>query len=361
MISTQLLIKSINDQRKNRFISKYVPWGNFTENVVRMDIPLEKNQIVKLFTLIRKEETNFLTKIVKSHSSLHSFLKDRRINPAPSLAPQHVSFPDNFSVSFTIECLPVKGRNPLKNRLILPELGEVACLIHFDTLSKIIQKHFNIKTQFKLLVESSAYGKLFGIDSKIIGRFNKNLLKLSKKIITDNNIKLVDWATELNRLNDFNEIFNQQKDFILHKIKQRNKKIIDELLTIFPTIYMDIKPKSDTSVFTDFSEITPQISKHAAMAETITINIMAFNRARKICNERKLLFPNDLRGTLTPAKNKWAFYPIGPWNKLYPHHGVGLFNKLLNRVVVYYTQDAQKNISSNANFIWYTHRALRFT
>jgi len=340
------LLFSLKNQKKNCFVSKHVDWNEFDKPVSIVRKPVNKAQLQKIIYVLKKHEHNFLLSVVNKHKNVISFLLDPLVNPCPKLSPITNNFSNKQKLSFTVECLPVKSQNRLKTHDDLPDLAEVACLIHFEELACLVSEVFRLDCNFKLLVESQAYGKLFGMPKITIDNFNNRLNTLSKSLIKNKRVNLIDWDRELCKLPNFWQEVKQEKENLIKFIDTNDQEVINELKSIFPTIFMSIKSKdNDTKLYMDTLSMSQALKLHAERAKKITINIMAFNRTRKRLEDRLNLFPNDQRGTLTPAQDKWAFFAIGPWNKLYPHHGVGVLNTKNNQVSIHYW----KNLSQISN------------
>lgn len=352
MIKTKTLLKSLTKQPINGFVSRHVPWGINTRNVVNVG-ELSNIELIHIVNKIKNRERKFLNKIASRNSSLRSFLKDKDINPNPILIPDR-QFKKGEIITFTIECLPIKSENPLKTAGSLPDLAEIGILIHFEELGKVIKRKFKINVFFKLLIETSIYGEMFEINKLKTKKFIKVLNFMSKNIVKNHFVTLIDWQSELVKLNTFENTFEKQKKVILSEFENNNQDILKDLLLIFPTIYMSIKPEGNPKqIFINFRKGGKTVIKHCRKAIQTTLKIMAFNKTRKLLNERQSLFPNDLRGTLTPTRDKWAFFAIGPWNKLYPHHGIGVFDTRNNRIEVIYLDDIKIIKKESARYIMF--------
>ncbi len=353
-MTTKELLKVITKQKTNRFVSVHMSWGKFHKPVKKVLGKLSKDELLSLVGRISRSDNDFISSIAKKHNSVNSFLGDISISPTPGLTPNRIPENKQGGVTFTIECLPIKSQNSLKTKDTLPDLAEIACLVHFNEIGRILTERFNLPTKFKFLVEANIYGQLFGISTKSTNNFFSCLTKIQDELVMGDFIQLIDWGKELLRLDGFEQRLEEQKAEVWKLLKGGSCEIEEEFKTIFPTIYMSIKPTGDAKrIFANFTKVDEDVLAHIEKAKRVTANVMAFNRARKLLNERPILFSGDLRATLTPAENKWAFYSIGPWNKLYPHHGIGLFNTKKDRVTVVYRQDIEQNLSSRGELFLY--------
>lgn len=354
MTTPRELLEVIAKQKTNRFVSVHMSWGKFHKPVKNVPGRLSRDDLLSLVGRISRSDNDFLSSIAKKHKSVNSFLRDISISPTPDLTPSRILENKQGGVTFTIECLPIKSQNPLKTKDTLPDLAEIACLVHFNEIGRILTERFNLPAKFKFLVEANIYGRLFEISPVSTTNFFSCLTKIQDEVVMGDFIQLLDWGKELSRLNGFEQKLEEQKTEVRKLLKDGSSKIEEEFKTIFPTIYMSIKPADDAkSIFTNFTKVDDAVLAHIENAKRVTANVMAFNRTRKLLNERPILFSGDLRATLTPAENKWAFYSIGPWSKLYPHHGIGLFDTKNNRVTVAYNQDVNQNLSDKGKLLLY--------
>jgi hypothetical protein len=361
MIKTKTLLKTITQQKTNRFVSVHLPWGTFHKPVKKVVKKLSNGELISLVDKIAKSDHDFLLSVAEKHKSVNAFLKDRLINPTPDFISEDIRkwAHANSPVVFTIECLPVKSQNPLKTTNTLPDLAEIACLTHFNEVGRVLKEKFNLLVKFKFLVEANIYGELFGIPRSTSGKFFALLKRLQNEIIKGEFIELVNWESELLSLNNFEGKLEEQKLKIKGLFQDGDEEVVREFLTIFPTVFMSIKPEGNPEdIIIKCKKISRDVLRHVEKAKEVTINIMAFNRTRKLLNERTILFQNNLRATLTPAKGKWAFYPIGPWNKMYPHHGVGVFNTKNNTVTVLYERDIEQNLSNDGDLLFFNNPYL---
>jgi hypothetical protein len=340
MLKITQLIDSIKFQTVNPFVSKHLVWNK------KLKVPVQKIQLKPIFLLklinkLRSQQELYLLNIAQEKKSLSDFLLDKRINPRPDLVQNPKSINKLNTLSFTVACLPVKSENPLKNAELLPDLAEIALMARFEALAKVISSHFSKKTVFVLLHEIDAYGILFNISKRKRQIFLDKLSEIASHF-DKNYVRIINWKNELEKIKNFKSIFNRQKNCVNRELVRGNKATESELLQIFPTVYMSINTNNidkDKVFFVKKPIIDSQITNHAQKAKKIAINIMAFNQARKKIKEREILFPDFLKGSLTPSRGSWLFWPIGEWNNLYPHHGMGVLDKKSGRVTVQYSMN----------------------
>lgn len=339
LVNTTLLLRSLHMQQSNPFVSKHVEW-NAVPQIGTADTKLSLSELRDVTRKICLQERKFLRSVARQCSSADAFLHHQLVNPQPSMTPR-VSFHQASPVSITVACLPVKSENSLKTTLTRPDLGEVALLVHFEEIAKSAHAVFGLDLHFKLLVEATKFGEIFGIRSDITTKFTEDLKTLSKMIVKNRRVMLVDWGRELRKLKTFRRSKSAQRLIIEKQLEVGDKATVSELLSIFPTVYMSLKSRHGDHVFLHPKENDKWTIAHVQKSFVVTVSLMAFNQARSACNERRTLFPKDLPGTLTPGPGKWGFFAIGPWNMLYPHHGVGIFDHQKNRVFVTYESRIQ--------------------
>lgn len=340
MLKLTNLIQLIETQQTNSFVSKHLKWNTELAIPVQMVQP-KLQDLMKLINELRNKETGRLKKIVKEKRLLKDFLIDKRINPRPDLIMDLDVIKVLDSLNFTVACLPIKSENALKTFGPFPDLAEIALLVHFETLAKVISLHFAKPTSFTLLHEVDAYGSLFGIPKATRQIFLGQLLKLAS-FFNPKFVQVINWQEELIKLNNFDSIITEMKLKIRKELAGANQTTESELIQIFPTIYMSIGTSNANQqkiyLLTSHS-IDSEIIAHARKARAIAIRIMAFNHARKMAKERQILFPTHLKGSLTPSQGSWLFWSIGNWNTLYPHHGIGVLNKRSGKVTVQYAMN----------------------
>ncbi len=323
----EILEQFIKFPTKNSFVSKAILFDNHKEINVKKIHKTDKSEIRELLHSIELADKQRLTVIAAKHTSIIDFLNDREINPDPSYSPlKKVS----KQITFTIECLPIKSQNPLKCSSFKPDLGELTFLIHLNNIAEVCKNEYSTKVNFKLLLEASIYQDLFEDDISLGKIFTDNLKQMCDEYLNIPNIDFIDWFTICNELPKFLKVFQEQKHSTFSKYLENEQSIITAVNKILPTIYMSLK-NTDLLVYKPES-LTEPIIKHIEKAIKISCNILAFKLTRELLQERLVLFPNDTRGTLTPAPNKQSFYPIGKWNKLYPHHGLGIVNLRTKKV-----------------------------
>jgi len=326
-----LLKKVVFKPKSNPFISRAKLFqNNMTLRVKNCSIKTPQ-ELKKLINECSEQEYERLSKLATKHKTIQSFLNDKQINPKPEFSPL-TSKIDNFS--FTISCLPVKSMNPLKNQSFMPDWSEVSLLLHLENIGKIAFDKFKVTIHFKLLVEARIYQLLFQNDIKLGDLFLEKLQFLNQRFLHLKYVSLIDWLTECNKLANFREKYVSNQRLISERFKQGDRETTESVHNIIPTIYMSL-PSNNNSVYTS-REINTTTKDHLKRSIQVSCNILAFKLTRQILKEKEILFPGDLYGTLTPGPNKQSFFPIGKWNTLYPHHGLGIFDTKLEQTKTVY-------------------------
>jgi len=338
-------ITALDSPKSNRFVSKHTAFGG-KKLEVEPKI-LDSQELKRIVDKIKKSQYDTLLKRASKYKSLEEFLKDKFIAPRPDLVPIQ-KLPK--VVCMTVPCLPPKNSNPLKcDNSKDPDLGEFALLIHFEQLAKVINQVFDSHIfKFKIICEAKMYGILLNERESVCEKFNRKLQSFYLNFIDKNLVELVDWREDLLKLKNFDITFKKELKSIRKELN-RDAQLKEELLLIFPTTYMSTKSSSDNyeKIYLNYKVLDDEVIEHINKSKNIAIRIMAFNHTRKLLCEKEILYANDFKGTITPGPDRYNFFSIDKDNKLYSHHGVGIFDTKRNRVQVEYASNLIQTDSSD--------------
>lgn len=331
MITEQQIIDAIQTPQKNRFVSQ----ERFDRRKVRVrSESITTERLKELAGQIRDAESAFLDSVYKENGSVETFLNDKRITPSPETNLSLTPYLQADTLAFTVACLAPKAANPQKADQGLPDLGELALLIHFEELARVASK-YGKPVEFTLLTEGQYLQQLDNFDPERVRAFDQRVQQLSKEIVGNQRVRLREWYDSVAMLPGYHEEYTRQRAELAKQLAENPAAIEREFLAIVPTEYMTIHPAdADTKAIYSLRRGEAR-SKHIQATTEATLNLMAFNRAKKVCGERDILYPNHVYGSLTPGEGKFAFYAIGPWNKRYPTHGMGVLDDKARVSIVY--------------------------
>lgn len=342
MIPERKIIAAIKAPQANRFVSRERgEQGKISVRTEQIDIP----RLKEITEQIRQSERAFLE--VVPADSLESFLNHSSITPSPETNLDLTPYMQGDTLRFTVSCLAPKAGNPNKTDQALPDLGEIALLVHFEELAQVAEKRYGKPIEFTLLTERGYMADVIGSDPEKARAFDDRVRFLSREVVVNQRVKLRDWYEAVTSLPGYYEEYARQRSELQRQFTENPTVIEEEFLQIIPTIYMTLEP-ADSDVRSIYSLRRSEATRRQIEKATEgTLNLMAFNRAKKNCGERERLYPNHVYGSLTPGTGKFAFYAIGPWSERYPTHGVGVLDTQTGQVMVRQRRNISERQASN--------------
>ena len=340
MIPEAMILSALAKPEVNRFVSQ-----EKRENL-KVSVQTEPETIERLRLLageIREAEKAFLQSVADRNESLQGFFNDTDITPSPQTNLDLTPYMQQDSLNFTLSCLAPKAGNPQKTDQSLPDLGELALLIHFEELANIATQRYGKPVTFTLLTERGYLADVIGFDAQRARTFDEKVKFLSQEIVGNKKVTLQDWHESVMQLPGYNEEYAKQRAELQNMWNNDPSQIEKEFLQIIPTIYMTIEPQDENIKAIYSLRRSEATRRQIAKATEGTLNLMAFNRAKKICGDRDALFKDAIYASLTPGTGKFALYSIGPWSLRYPTHGVGVFDTETKRVTIYQTANVRES------------------
>lgn len=334
MISEAKKLKALRAPEANRFVSQEKVETKIVS--VKSELATEK-RLRELGEKIQVAEREFLESVAKDHpNDLIAFFNDPRISPSAKTNLDLGSYMQKDTLRFTVSTLAPKAGNPNKTDQVLPDLGEVALLTHFEELALIAERRYNKNVEFTILTEGKYVQLLDLYDPKVVQAFDSRIKYLSREIVGNKKVKLRDWyeAVSTPFPLEYKQAYDSALTTVTRQYNEEPLQIEREFLQIFPTIYMT-NHAAHMNTYEIYSLRRGEARQAQMQAATdATLRLMAFNRAKAEIHDRERIFPGYIYGTLTPGTGKFAFYAIGPWNERYPNHGIGVMDMQTDRVSV---------------------------
>lgn len=265
----------------------------------------------------------------------------------------------NLPIELVFLGFPFKCHNPVETVRRTPDLGELAFLLRLLDINATTRQIYPPGVNFTVLTEGRAYKDLFGATDMEVEKYQIQLAGFISGLGAGALISLVDLAEIYARDPEFErrregEEKKLRRDKSLENTKQEIMRLIPVMMRSLPVIegvgLEDLFEVYDYQISSNLlSESQVQLRKQLLCdSEELAIHYLAIQHTKKSLKMISRFFPNRLYVSTIARPDVYSFHPIHRRTRLFPHHGVPIFES--DKVDIVQFKEIVKNPGNYAAF-----------
>lgn len=314
----------------------------FAAKKVEKDIKKQKTAAEKILALLRHKE--ILSGDPKSIASSHYYFLKKINQQIKKRKPLY----------FTMLQFPFKIPNPLKTERILPDLGEIVYLYQLHLIATMIEKIYSRGVKFVILGESLAFRDLVDISFSDALLYRDTAKWWIKYLEFDKHLEIVELRQAEKKILQFDQTFLSEELRLKKKLLAQDRDSLKLVSSVVPTLIFSINVRGIArdrlmhifNASLNRSKLNKSdIELYLELQKTVNdvaCKYLAYHLAIKNTNLRERLWPHSIGVSPIAKPQRFGLFPLNNRNKLYPIHGVPVYQK--NRyVTIHYKIDVLRN------------------
>lgn len=242
----------------------------------------------------------------------------------------------NEPVRFMLPAFPFKIKNPLKSSRADADLAEVASFCKFNEIHLQIKRVYPQGAQFHIFHDGHLYYRHFLHDKEDADRYYHSLKAFVNKLGLDEVIKIRDAFEELQKFNDFAEVYDQARkemqnlwsigadtnERILNIRKSAHDNI--NLSDVSEDVLLQINTREFANLPNDIQQVKNEIDKRS---DACAFEYMTVQHALEKLDFFSRNVPEGIRMTVHPKEGQIGVYLVKKTTFLLPWMGVGILKK----------------------------------
>lgn len=257
-------------------------------------------------------------------------------------------------ISFTLLQFPFKIPNPLKTERVLPDLGEIVYLYQLHLIAQLIKSVYAKGAKFVILGESFAFRDIADISLGEAIAYRNTSRWWIKHLGFNEHIEIIELRDAEQQIPNFYASLEKKELALRREYQRKNKEVVEAVSAVLPTLFSSANVKNIAlehlmNVYNTRLKKNELNNQEREILEELNRNVMnivfryiAYHSTIKEERLREKLWPNNIGVSPIAKPHRFGVFPLNNRNKLYPIHGVPVYQNDAY-VTVHYKVDVMRN------------------